>query len=92
MSAETIHEAFELDLNKADTAEDAFKILCAYYSALVELVQPESQDKDRMKKIRLMTPKLGNAITVYHAYVKLEPKKTLGQKVKEWFRRQQWKR
>ena len=98
MSAETIHEAFELDLNEADTAEDVFKILTTYYSALVKLVQPEAQDKDRMKKIRLMTPKVGHAILVYHAFVcgkvaslldqieKLEQRKSLGQRVKEWFR------
>ena len=42
MSAETIHEAFELDLNEAKTHEEVFKILDARYSALIELVQPEA--------------------------------------------------
>jgi hypothetical protein len=99
MSKEIIHEAFELDLNDATTAEAAFAMLWIYYQALNEMVQPEAQDKDRMKKIRLMTPKVGHAITVYHAYArfrinelleqlkKLEQRKTLGQRVKEWFRR-----
>jgi hypothetical protein len=96
---DTVHRAFETDLNDAQTAEDAFKILTTYYSALVELVQPEAQDKDRMKKIRLMTPNVGHAIMVYHAFVagkvaslleqikKLEQRKSTFQRVKEWFRR-----
>lgn len=98
MSKETIHEAFQLALNEAKTAEDAFAMLWIYYQALNEMVQPEAQDKDRMKKIRLMTPNVGHAIMVYHAFVagkvaslldqikKLEQRKTLGQRVKEWFR------
>ena len=98
MSAETIHEAFELDLNEAKTHEEVFKILDARYSALIELVQPEAQDKDRMKKIRLITPKIGNALIVYRFSVqskingvlnqiaKLEQRRSTFQRVKEWFR------
>lgn len=97
--ADTVHRAFELDLNDAQTAEDAFKILTSYYSALIEMAQPEANGQDRMKKIRLMTPKVGHAIMVYHAFVagkvaslleqikKLEQRKSTFQRFKEWFRR-----
>lgn len=98
---DAVHRAFELDLNNATTAEDAFAMLWIYYQALNEMVQPEAQDKDRMKKTRLMTPRVGHAITVYHAYVqsKMDDLQTqiavltirLDQKwwnrVREWFRR-----
>ena len=100
---DAVHRAFQIDLNEANTAQDAFAMLWIYYQALNEMVQPEAQNKDRMKKIRIMTPKVGHAIMVYHAYVcgevvslndqieKLEQRKTLGQRVKEWFRRGKWK-
>jgi hypothetical protein len=95
MEQYTIHEAFEIDLSRAKTHEEAFEALSRYYSILVELVQPDANDKGRMRNIRLITPKIGNALLVYHAFVldeinqikKLEQKKTLGHRVKEWFRR-----
>ena len=99
MSKETIHEAFEIDLNDATTAEDAFAMLWIYYQALNEMVQPSSHSDGRMHSIQLMTPKVGHAIMVYHAFVcgkvaslleqieRLEQRKSTFQRVKEWFRR-----
>lgn len=99
MSKETIHEAFEIDLSRAETHEEAFKALSDCYSALVELGQPDANDKGRMRNIRLMTPKVGHAIILYHflsqskigelleQIEKLEQRKSIFQRVKEWFRR-----
>jgi hypothetical protein len=91
----TIHEIFKTDLSRVKTHEEAFDTLSRYYSALVELVQPDANDKGRMRNIRLMTPKIGNALLVYHAFVldslnqikRLEQRKSTFQRVKEWFRR-----
>jgi hypothetical protein len=96
--ADVVHRAFETDLNDATTAEEVFAMLWIRYSALNEMVQPSSHSEGRMLNIQRMTPKVGHAITVYHAYArfkinelleqiaKLEQRKTLGQRVKEWFR------
>ena len=99
MSKETIHEAFNTDLNEAQTAEDAFAMLWIRYTALNEMTQPSSHSDGRMLNIQRMTPKVGHAITVYHAYArskinglldqieKIEQRRAVWQMVKEWFRR-----
>jgi hypothetical protein len=74
-------------------------MLWIYYQALNEMVQPDANTEGRMRNIRLMTPKVGHAIMVYHAYVcgkvaslldqieRLEQRKSVWQRVKEWFRK-----
>lgn len=83
--ADTVHRAFEIDLNDAKTSQEAFAMLWIYYQALNEMVQPDANSEGRMRKIRLMTPRVGHAITVYHHFAKLEQRKSTFQRVKEWF-------
>lgn len=88
-----------LDLNAANSPQDASEVMAVIHSVLVDLAQPKSKAGFRMNKIRTMLTSSGEAermtVKLYQAKVnellnqieRLEQRKTLGQRVKEWFRR-----
>jgi hypothetical protein len=94
-----------MDLNTANSPQDAAEVMAVYHSVLVELAQPNAKSDNRMNKIRTMLTSSGEAermtVKLYQAKInellnqieRLEQRKTLGQRVREWFGRGvRWKR
>ena len=88
-----------MDLNTANSPQDASEVMAVIHSVLVELSQPNAHSDNRMNKIRTMLTSSGEAermtVKLYQAKVnelldqieRLEQRKSVWQRVKEWFRR-----
>ena len=92
-----------MDLNTANSPQDASEIMAVIHSILVELAQPNAHSDNRMNKIRTMLTSSGEAerltVKLYQMKVtdlldqiaaltiRLDQRKSTFQRVKEWLRR-----